>query len=357
MLSVSYWAIAFVLAQSPVIESMAGTDQVGDSGDGGPARDARLNSPFGVVFDVSGNLFVADTFNHRVRRIDSKTGLISTVAGQGRKGFEGDGNLATEALLNEPYGLAIDRDGDLFIADRLNHRIRRVDGRTGVIATIAGPDSDVSQALGTAAAKLNLIDAGGIALDGSAHLLIADVGAHRVWSLDVSSSALKLLAGTGRREFSGDDGPAAAASLMGPRAVAVARDGTIVIVEREGNRLRSIDPKTGRISTIAGTGKKGYTGDGGPAQHATFNGPKELAIAANGDILVVDTENHAVRRIDVKNGRIATLAGNGQAGGDGDGGPAGGARLNRPHGVAVAPDSAIAIGDTNNHRVRKVATK
>ncbi len=287
----SIWVVALALVQAPVITSVAGSDGAGDAGDGGLAREARLNSPFGVAFDLAGNLFLADTFNHRVRRIDAKTGLISTVAGQGRKGFSGDGARATAADLNEPYGLAVDRDGHVFIADRLNHRIRRVDARTAIITTVAGPDSIVRQADEKPTVRLNLIDAGGIALDGSGHLLIADVGSNRVWSLNLSSEEVALFAGTGRKEYSGDGGPAASASLQGPRAVAVGLDGKVVIVEREGNRLREIDPKTGRISTIAGTGKKGYSGDRGSAKGATFNGPKELAIDSAGDIFVVDTEN------------------------------------------------------------------
>ncbi len=152
----------------------------------------------------------------------------------------------------------------------------------------------------------------------------------------------------------GDGGPADQASIWGARAVDVGPDGSVYILEREGNRLRVVNPKTGIITTLAGTGTKGYTGDGGPALTATFNGPKELAVDSKGNIWIVDTENHVIRRIDVLTRTIQTVAGNGQPGGDGDGGPATRARLNRPHGVAVGPDGSCWIADTNNHRVRLV---
>ena len=177
---------------------------------------------------------------------------------------------------------------------------------------------------------------------------------NRVRVVDLATGTIQTFAGTGRRQHAGDDGPARAASIAGARAVEVGLDGTVYILEREGNTLRAVDPKTGIITTVAGTGAKGYTGDGGPARSATFNGPKELAIDADGHLSIVDTENHAIRRIDARTGVITTVAGNGRRGGAGDGGPATTAQLDRPHGVAVGPDGALYIGDTGNHRIRKV---
>ena len=161
------------------------------------------------------------------------------------------------------------------------------------------------------------------------------------------TGTIATFAGTGQGKHAGDGGPATAASIAGARAVEVAPDGTVLILERQGNTLRAVDPTTGTITTRAGTGAKGYSGDGGPATAATFNGPKELAVDAAGNVFIVDTENHAIRRIDAQTGTISTVAGSGRRGGQGDGGPATSAELDRPHGVAVAPDGALYIGDTD----------
>jgi len=172
--------------------------------------------------------------------------------------------------------------------------------------------------------------------------------------VDLASGQIETFAGTGQPRHEGDGGPAAKAAIHGARAVAVGPDGTLFILEREGNRLRGVDPQSGVITTRAGTGAKGHSGDGGPASSATFNGPKELDVDARGNVFLVDTENHAIRRIDAKTGVVTTVAGNGHRGGEGDDGPAVEARLDRPHGVAVDRDGELFIGDTGNHRVRKV---
>jgi len=340
---------------SGTIGTAVGTGQKGFGGDGGPAEKARLNAPFDVTFDASGNLYFSDTFNHRVRRVDAKTGVVTTVAGSGAAGFSGDGGPATKARLNEPYGVVLDREGNLYFADRLNGRVRRVDGKTGVISTAAGNGSKKPLGDGGPAVKAGLVEPNGVALglDGR-RLFIADVADHRIRVVDLASGTIATFAGTGEGKHSGDGGPAKAAAIFGARAVDVGPDGTVYILERQGNSLRTIDPKTGVISTVAGTGAKGYGGDGGPARGATFDGPKELAVDRAGNVLIVDTENHVIRRIDARSGLITTVAGDGTPGGRGDGGPARSARLDRPHGVAIGPDGTVYIGDTGNHRVRKV---
>jgi sugar lactone lactonase YvrE len=340
----------------PTITTAVGTGQPGDEGDGGPAIAARLNLPFDVALDARGDLYLSDTFNHRVRKVDRVTGRIVTVAGDGKAGFSGDGGLAVKARLHEPYGIVVSADGDLFIADRLNRRVRRVDGRSGLIATVAGDGSKATSGDGGPGTAAGLVEPNGVALtrDGRM-LLIADVAGHRIRSLDLPTGRIATFAGTGRARHDGDGGPAAMAAIWGARAVDGGPDGSVYILEREGNSLRVVRPDTGTIATIAGTGARGYSGDGGPAASATFNGPKELAVDPAGNIWIVDTENHAIRVVDAATRRIRTVAGSGRPGGDGDGGPPTSARLDRPHGVAVAADGTCWIGDTHNHRIRRVS--
>jgi sugar lactone lactonase YvrE len=356
MVSLSVWVCLFLtVASEPKIMTAVGTGQIGYSGNGGPAIKARLNQPFDVALDAQGDIYVSDTFNQRIRKIEHDTGTISTIGGNGTKGYSGDGGPAVRAQLNEPYGIVIDPRGNLFLADRLNSRVRRIDATTGVISTVAGNGSKVYFGDGGPAEKAGLVEPNGVALtqDGKT-LLIADVAGHRIRRVDLTTGLITTFAGTGRARHDGDGGPADQASIWGARAVDVGPDGSVYILEREGNRLRVVDPKTGIITTLAGTGTKGYTGDGGPALTATFNGPKELAVDSKGNIWIVDTENHVIRKIDGVARTIQTVAGNGQPGGDGDGGPATRARLDRPHGVAVGLDGSCWIGDTNNHRVRIV---
>ncbi len=334
---------------SPTISTVVGTGTAGYSGDGGRAVLAQLDQPFHCSFGSKGEMYVADTNNHCIRRVD-RSGTITTVAGNGKKGYSGDGGRAVEATMNEPYGVVADRNGNLYIVDRLNSAIRKVDVKTGIISTLAGNGKQGYSGDGGPASQSQLREPNGLALDGLGALYIADVADNRIRLIDLRNGIISTFAGTGKRQFTGDDGPAALASIDGARAVDVDRDGNVYICEREGNRIRKMDPKTGIIRTIAGTGAAGYSGDGGPALQATFNGPKWIYVSGDGAIYVVDTENHCVRRIDQKSGIVTTVAG-GARGSGGDGGPATQARLDRPHGCTVR-DRLLYIADTNNHRIR-----
>jgi DNA-binding beta-propeller fold protein YncE len=337
-----------------LITTAVGTGEKGFAGDGGPAQAALLNGPFDVAFDSAGNLFFSDTFNHRIRRVDAPTGVITTVAGNGEAGYAGDSGPAVRASLNEPYGVAIDRSGNLFVADRLNRRVRRIDTASGMITTLAGAGDAAYSGDGGPAARAGLAEPNGLALDAEQrYLYIAEVADHRVRIVDLAYGTIATFAGTGAPEHGGDDGPAAEARIFGARAVKLGLDGTIYILERQGSSLRAVAPATGIITTIAGTTGRGYSGDGGPALAAVFDAPKEMAIDPDGSLLIVDTENHAIRRIDHSTGVVTTIVG-GRKGEGGDGGPAAAAGLDRPHGAVVGPDGAIYIGDTNNHRIRKV---
>lgn len=348
-----YLTLAILLAD-PTITSFAGTGKIGYSGDGGPATKAMLNNPFDVVLDPAGNVYFSDTNNHVVRRVDAETGIITTVAGSGQKGDGGDGGPATKAKLNEPYGVKLDAEGNLFLVDRLNYRVRRVDAKTGIITTVAGTGKSGYSGDGGPGHEAMLREPNGIAFDSKGQLYIADVQDQRIRVLDPTTGTIDTFCGTGEKKHTGDGGPYKQASILGARAVAVGPDGSIFICEREGNSIRRIDFETGTIERYAGTGKKGYTGDGGPALQATFNGPKELDVDRDGNVYVVDTENQAIRRIDAKTGVITTVAGTGKRGNTGDGGSATKATLGRPHGVAVGPDGAIYIGDTLSHAIRVV---
>jgi DNA-binding beta-propeller fold protein YncE len=340
--------------ESWVITTAVGTGERGFGGDGGPAVRARLNGPFDVGFDPAGNLYFSDTFNHRIRRVEARSGDITTCAGSGEAGYSGDGGPATQARFNEPYGIAVDRAGNIYVADRHNHCVRRIDGASSVITTLAGNGSAGFGGDGGAAAQAGMVEPNGLALDPTQRrLFVADVADHRVRVVDLVSGTISTFAGTGEAQHSGDGGPASRAGVFGARAVKVAPDGTVYLLERQGSTLRAVDPRTGIINTVAGTGARGYSGDGGSARDAVFDAPKEFTLDPGGDILIVDTENHAIRRIYVASGIVETIAG-GRKGAEGDGGLATAAGLGRPHGAVVGPDGAIYIGDTENHRIRKL---
>ena len=333
------------------IRAFAGTGQQGYAGDGGAATKATLNQPFHCSQDRQGNFYLADTFNQRIRKVAAGTGTISTVVGNGQKGYSGDGGSAIQATLNEPYGVLPDGDGNLFIVDRLNAAIRRVDAKTGIITTYAGNGQKGYSGDGGPAAQATMKEPNAFDFDPQGNLYVADVADNRIRKIDRKTGTISTVCGTGKREFAGDGGPAAQASIQGARAVAFSRDGTMYICEREGNRVRKVDPRSGIIATIAGTGQKGYSGDGGPALQATFNGPKWIHVGPDQLVYVVDTENHCVRQIDPKAGTLRTVAG-GHLGPDGDGGPATKAGMDRPHGCWVDRDGNLYTADTNNHRIR-----
>ncbi len=327
------------------ITTVAGTGADGYGGDGRPAVEARLDSPRGVAVDGAGNLYIADAANHRIRKIDA-AGLIATVAG----GELGDGRPATAASLFSPSGVAVDGAGNFYIADAGNHRIRKVDA-AGTITTIAGTGEGGYSGDDGPATAARLDSARGVALDGDGNLYIADTENHRIRKVDAAGTIVTV-AGTGAGGYSGDGGPAIAAQLNGPSGVAPDAAGNLYIADFFNHRIRRIDA-AGTIVTVAGTGAGGYSGDGGPAIAAQLNGPSGVAPDAAGNLYIADIENHRIRRIDAA-GTIATVAGAGEYGDGGDGGPAAAAQLALPEGVAVDSAGNFYIADTRNHRIRRV---
>lgn len=335
---------------SGTIATVAGTGDPGDGGDGGPATEAQLLYPQGLAIDSDDNLYNADTENGRVRRIDH-SGTITTFAGIGDGHFGGDGSPAVRARLDNPTGLAVGPKGNLYIADTENHRIRRID-RSGTISTVAGTGVQGYGGDGGQATAAQLDQPSDVALDSSGNVYVADTRNNRVRQIDPSGT-ISTVAGNGEfsaRGDSGDGGPADGTPIRWPMSVEVDSAGNLLIVEASSVRL--VDP-SGTISTVAGRGGRGYRGDGGPATEASLSSPRGIAADSSGNIYIADSGNHRVRRIG-PSGTILTVAGTGEGGYSGDGGPATEARLRSPTGVAIDSSGTLYIADMHNTRVRSI---
>ena len=348
---------AGALADSPVIDTVAGAGGAENNGDTGVAVESNIGYPFGVEIGPDGALYVTEITNHRVRRVDLENGAISTVAGCGRQGYSGDGGPATEAELNEPYEVRFDARGNMYFVEMQNHLVRRVDA-TGRTSTVAGTGQQGFGGDGGPATEAAFNRPHSIALDGRGGLYIADIGNHRIRRVDLVSGIVTTIAGSEARALPRDGQTALGNPILGPRALAI--DGRVMwIALREGHSVWRMNLDDGVLHHVAGTGEQGFGGDGGAAVDARLSGPKGIAVGPGGNVFVVDTENQAIRRIDVAEGTIATIAGSGPdaRGGAGDGGPATRAQLDRPHGICVAKDGTVYIGDTHNNRVRWVAPR
>jgi sugar lactone lactonase YvrE len=289
----------------------------------------------------------------RVRKVDAK-GILTTIAGTGQKGDGGDGEAATKAQFNGMHSLAVTANGDLYLADTWNNRVRKIDAKTGVITTVAGTGQKGFSGDGGPAAKAQFGGIYCVALDPKGErLYLADLDNRRIRVVDLKSGTVNTVAGNGERGVPKDGADARSAPLVDPRAVAVDAKGNVYILERSGHALRVVDDK-GKIRTVAGTGKAGATGDGGDARQATLNGPKHLCIDLEGNVLIADTENHLIRKYLPKEGKIVRVAGTGKKGADGVGGDPLKADLSQPHGVYMHPSGVLYISDSSNHRVLKI---
>ena len=395
-------------ADEQVIDTVAGTGRGGFSGDGGPSVAAQLANPRSVALDAAGNLFIADWNNHRIRKVDVSTGNISTVAGTGQGGFGDEGGPAVEAPLANPRSVALDAEGNLYIAEEAVDRIRRVDAASGIITTIAGNGNRGFSGDGGPAVLAQLANPRSVALDAEGNLYIADAWNNLIRKVDASTGNISTVAGTGRGGGSGDGGPAVEAQLYLPSGVAVDGSGNIYIADTDNHRIRKVDAATGNISTVAGsgwggyigdgvpavraqlylpsgvavdgagniyiagydrirkvgaagvistvvgTGELGYSGDGGPAVQAQLSGPSGVAVDGAGNIYIADTHSDRIRKVDAT-GVISTVAGTGKIGYSGDGGPAAQAHLAEPRGVALDAAGNLYIADTRNHRIRRLS--
>ena len=327
----------------------------GGSDDGRAATAAALAYPQAATYDASGNLYVADSENHRVRKVDRATGKISTVAGTGAVGFAGDGRPAWGATLARPSGLAFDRNGNLYVADTDNNRIRRVRPGTGVIETVAGTGEWGYSGDGGPARSATFAVPTALALDADGNLLVCDVENHRVRKIDLGTLVVTTVAGNGSASSAGDGGPALAASLHSPASLAVAASGDVYVAEGLGNRVRKVARATGIISTVAGTGQAGFSGDGGPAKDARLDAPLGLAFDPSGGLFIADAFNARVRRVAAGTGVINTYAGTGDSGSSGDGGPAAAASLS-PRSLATDPSgTGLVVVEDSTNRVRRIS--
>ena len=320
-------------------------------GNGSPGHsDSQVNNPYGVLAGRDGALYFCDLDNQRIRRLDLKTRRTADIAGNGQRGYAGDGGRAIAGALNMPHEIVFDARGHLYIAERDNHIVRKVDGATGLISTLAGTGVAGFSGDGGAASQAQLRQPHSIALDREGRLLICDVGNHRIRSVNLSNGTIETIGGTGERLPTPDGAPLSGTPLNGPRTLAVDRDGSIYLALREGNAIYRIAPAQRTLHHLAGTGEQGYSGDGGPARLAKLAGPKGLALS--GRILyLADTENHAIRSIDLDRGTIATVLGTGVRGDGPETDPLR-CRLSRPHGLFADAGGTLYVTDSEAHRIR-----
>jgi len=388
------------------IGTIAGNGEPGHAGDNGSAIEACLNEPKGLALGLNGILYVADAENHVVRKVDLASGLITTVAGQPEKGteasgparaeappededpladppagkaekfvqlsdvsgtvryvvgagkggrFGGDGGLATQATLNFPGAVAVDRQGHLYIADTMNHRVRKVDVATGVITTIAGTGQHRCSGDGGPATAAALNEPAALAVDERGNLYIADQSNNRVRKVDLTTGMITTVAGTGETGYMGDGMPATEAGVSGPSGLTLGPDGDLYIADTFSGRIRRVDPATGTISTVVGDGGE-YRFSGLPNEFSTsLSRPYGIALDAAGNLLITDSDSHLIRRWDRRKKIITRLAGSGQAQFEGDGGDPLAGSLNYPFGVLVDGAGNVYIADTFNHRIRMIA--
>lgn len=333
-----------------VIGTIAGNGTPTFSGDGGPAAAAAVNHPRGLAIDAAGNIHIADTDNWRIRRVSS-SGMISTVAGNGIPGYSGDGGPALSASLSDVTGVALDAAGNLYIADAGNRRIRRV-APNGTISTVAGSGVQGFSGDGGPAALATLNRPTSVLVDPAGNLYIADSSNHRIRRVSPGGT-ITTVAGNGLAGFGGDGGPAGGASLMFPLGLALDRSGNLYIADADNNRVRRVSP-SGVITTAAGNGLGGFAGDGGPATAASLNLPEDVAVDAAGNLFIADAGNNRIRKVD-PSGVISTVAGTGADGFSGDGGPAIDAMLNFPWGLALDGAGGVLAADRANNRIRKIS--
>jgi len=337
-----------LLSATAQITTIAGNGTAGYSGDRGAATLARISNPYGVALDSSGNLYIADSHNNRIRKV-STSGMITTVAGNGTWGYNGDNIAATAAELANPTGVALDSSGNLYIADLENARIRRV-STSGIITTVAGKATPGFSGDGGSATSAELLMPCGIALDSSGNLFIADNNNYRIRKVDASGT-ITTVAGDGTAAFNGDGIIATSAEISNPTGVALDSSGNLYIADQGNNRIRKVST-SGIITTVAGGGTGGL-GDGGAATSAELSAPSCVVVDSSGNLYIADTNDGCIVRVNTS-GIITIVAGDGTFGYNGDNIAPTAAKLALPYGVALDSSGSLYIADSLNQRIRKV---
>lgn len=334
-------------AAAPRVHTVLGTGTAG-------LGEGQVANPYGLAVGRDGALYFCDLDNQRIRRLDLARRRVTTVAGNGTRGYGGDGGPAVDAFLNMPHEIMFDRAGHLYIVERDNHVVRRVDATSGLTTTVAGTGSAGFAGDGGPAAAAQLRQPHSVAIDPSGRrLLICDIGNHRIRQVDLTTGVVTTWAGTGERGPTPDGAPLAGTPLNGPRTLVFDRRGDVYLALREGNALYRIDAARRTLHHVAGTGAQGYSGDGGPARQATLAGPKGLAWHRD-TLYIADTENHVIRAVDLKRGHIHTVLGTG-ARGDGPEPDPRRCALARPHGLLVDRGGRLYVTDSEAHRIRVVS--
>ena len=344
-----------VFARQGQVRTIAGTGVAGyepEGQDGLLGSETPVNNPYGVVVGPDGALFFCEVDTGRTRRLDLDTARLTTIAGNGEKVYSGDQGSALDASFSAPHEIRFDREDNLFVVERDAHVVRRIDARTGIVSTVAGTGEAGFSGDGGPAINAQLRQPHSIAFDAEGDLLVCDIGNARVRRINLRSGTISTLSGPGdRQQATPDEGPLEGTPLRGPRSIDTDDEGNAYLVLREGNAVFRLDLRANRLQRIGGTGDTGFSGDGGPAVTATFNGPKGIAYSASDHSLyIVDTENHVIRRLRLSTGTIETILGTGGRGGGPDGNPLE-CRLARPHGVFVH-EQVVYVTDSESHRVR-----
>lgn len=344
------WTVMIASAIGQEIRSVVGDGTFGFAGDGGQATLSNIADPVGVFVDSVGNIYIADTNNRRIRKIDT-AGVITTVAGNGNFGFAGDGGQASDASLADPTDIFVDGQGNILVADTNNQRIRKIDG-SGVITTIVGDGNAGFLGDGGQASDARVNFPTGLFVDTAGNIFFADRENHRIRKVD-NSGVITTVAGNGVFGSSGDGGQATSANLAFPSGVFVDDSGNVFIADRFNHKIRKVDG-SGVITTVAGNGAFGFSGDGGQAISANLAFPSDVYVDLGGNIYIADRDNHRIRKVSAS-GVITTVAGDGTPTYGGDNGPAAVANLNRPSGIWGNDQSAVWVADTSNRRIRKIA--
>jgi len=334
-----------------IITTVAGIDTLGYNGDNMLAISASLYTPSGVAVDEIGNIYIADTYNERIRKIDT-VGIITTIAGTGSYGYNGDGIPATNAKLYFPVGIICDNLGNIYFADAYNNRVRKI-STAGIITTIAGNGDTAFNGDNITADSATVYDPHAVAFDALGNMYISDWGHHRIRKIN-TSGVITTIAGTGVAGYTGDDGPAITAEINGPYYIITDNIGNVYFADAYANVVRKINV-SGIITTFAGNGLIGYPdGDGGTADSARLSNPIGLAIDGSNNIYIADAYHSRIRMVSGSNNIITTVVGNGTPGFSGDNGPAINAEINIPTGMALSSDGTLYIADYNNNRIRRV---